>query len=135
MVWIIVGGIVVVLIIIGMAIEAAKERKKQAYLTSLEALKTDPSNATLRQTTLQLGRIYSEATRNNKGITMFDEVALMNDIGAACAGAAHIAPSTTPVVQGTSIQDRLRKLKEMRDDGLIDDDDFAKKKQELMDEL
>ena len=38
--------------------------------------------------TLSLGRAYSNPTRDKKGVSLFDEVALSNDIGAACAAAA-----------------------------------------------
>src|SRR5713101_238931 len=66
----------------------ALDKAKHDYQDSLSKLKAVPANADLRQKTLHLGRIYSNLTRKKKGVTLFDEVALMNDINAACAGAA-----------------------------------------------
>ncbi len=59
----------------GNAINAARE----AYLKSLEELKGDPANASLKQRTLALGRSCSNLTRDQKGQTPFDEVALITD--------------------------------------------------------
>ena len=65
---------------------------KASYQASLAKLKSNPTNPDLKQRT-QLGRIYSNLTRRKRGVTIFDEVALMNDINAACAGATLIAAS------------------------------------------
>jgi hypothetical protein len=58
------------------------------YEAALARLKLDPIDATLRQETLRLGRIYSNLSRHRTGVTVFDEIALMNDINAACAAAS-----------------------------------------------
>src|SRR5436305_12048994 len=73
-----------------------------SYRQSLEVLKQQPNNPELRQKTLEWGRYYSNLTRDNKGVTIYDEVALANDINAACAGGAHAAndptaPATRPI--------------------------------------
>jgi hypothetical protein len=68
-----------------------------AYQASLTRLKLDPIDATLRQATLGLGRTYSNLSRDRTGVTLFDEVALMNDINAACAAAsASVGQSQSP---------------------------------------
>jgi len=86
--------IVVVVVAIGLwwarATEKGKAEALEAYRISLARLKADPRNADLRKHTLALGRIYSNLMRDNKGQTVFDEVALMNDISAACAGASEV---------------------------------------------
>src|SRR5687768_16428057 len=81
------------------------EKAQQAYRASLENLKSDPTNAELRQTTLSLGRAYSNFSRNRDGVTVYDEVALKNDIDAACAGAV--------IVQTRSVEERLEKLRQL----------------------
>jgi hypothetical protein len=66
--------------------------------------------------------------RDSKGQTVFDEVALMNDLNAACAGAL---VSATPTPAG-DIEERLAKLQSLKEKGLIDDSDYKQRKQELM---
>src|SRR5690348_9095785 len=63
------------------------EEAKKKYLHNLEMLKQDPNNPDLRQATLAMGRYYSNLMRDSKGHTTFDELALKNDIDAACARA------------------------------------------------
>jgi len=136
MFWFIVGiGLLVVLAYV-IASEKAKEQARKSYRNSLQALKGDPSNSDLRQDTLALGRTYSNLMRDRKGNTVFDEVALMNDIGAVCAGAPH--PSAVQVdkverFQGSeSVEIRLRRLQSLRESGLIDDDDYITRKREIL---
>jgi hypothetical protein len=57
---------------------------KKSCIDSLKDLKKDPANSDLRQKTLALGRAYSNLARDSKGQTIFDEVALLNDLNAAC---------------------------------------------------
>ena len=58
-------------------------KAKEAYRSSLQALAANPGNTPLRQNRLALGQAYSALTRDGKIVTVFDEVALMNDIYAA----------------------------------------------------
>jgi len=78
--WIILIGIVVIGLLVGLGKGQKAEEAKKVYGASLTALKLDPTNAELRQVTLELGRKYSNLTRNGKGVALFDEVALMNDL-------------------------------------------------------
>lgn len=64
-----------------------RKKAKQEYENALLKLKDDPNNPDLRLETLRLGRLYSDLTRDAKGRSLFDEVAMMNDINAACARA------------------------------------------------
>jgi hypothetical protein len=96
-------AIVLVLIVgIGVAVaiyEAkARDRARIAYQDALARLKRDPANPDLREETLYLGRAYSNLTRSRKGVTLFDEVALSNDINAACAGALRHDRNAAPLV-------------------------------------
>jgi len=97
------GFIFIIVVIIFIAVHGAKDHAKAqarqaqilgeakaAYQDSLTQLKADPTNSNLRETTLHFGRTYSNLTRNNKGVTIFDEVALSNDINAACGGATRL---------------------------------------------
>lgn len=141
--------IVVVIFAVLVAYNQAQEREKarKAYQASLEKLKADPSNPNLKQQTLALGRVYSNLTRNKTGVALFDEVAVMNDINAATAGAtagaaaiaSALSPARTPAQPSaptsTTIEDRLAKLSDLKSKGLISDSEYETKRQKLMDEL
>jgi hypothetical protein len=126
----------IIFVLVSSANKQAKElaQAKEAYQRSLARLKSNPTNADLRQKTLELGRAYSNLTRKRKGVTVFDEVALMNDINAACAGATVIAhegrSSSKP-----SIEERLIRLSDLRSKGLIDEQEYNSRRQKILDEI
>jgi hypothetical protein len=67
----------------------------------------------------------------------FDEVALANDISAAtaAAGAPQPAPAPAPVTApAPSLADRMKKLNELRDAGLITDVEYAERRQKIIEE-
>jgi len=135
------GVIVLIIILIGVASNStAKSRAKalaearDAYHNSLIRLKKDPTNADVRQMTLQLGRTYSNLTRNKKGVTVFDEVALSNDISAACAGATSVLENKIAKADET-IELRLNRLAELKAKGLIEDEEYAARREKILDEV
>ena len=92
------GGIILIVIVAVMIGNSTNKQRakaledaRRAYHDSLAYLKAHPTNAEVRQGTLEYGRRYSNLTRNRRGVTIFDEVALMNDINAACGGTTSIA--------------------------------------------
>jgi hypothetical protein len=124
--------LVVVLIVVGIVsaaanAESAQRKALEEYQSSLARLKGNPTNADLRQETLRLGRAYSNLTRNTKGVTLFDEVAVKNDIDAACAGSVQM--------QNRTIEQRLAKLEQMRADGVIDGSEYQRRRQAIIDEI
>lgn len=131
---IVVVAIVGIIIYSGVLQAKALEAAKQSYLQSLAELKKAPTNADLKQRTLALGRAYSHLTREKKGSTVFDEVALMNDINAACAAAASWRPETPTVSasSGESIEARLRTLTALREKGLIEATEYEKRRAEIL---
>lgn len=137
----IIGVIIVIAIIIGVA--NGKERKKreqqlkdaeQDYRTSLLQLKRNPTNADLKQKTLALGRFFSNLTRERKGVTVYDEMAIMNDINAACAASSQTYPLTAKK-QVESIEQRLKKLKDLKDKDLITDKEFESRREKILNEI
>jgi hypothetical protein len=130
--------ILIIAVVVGVAIYSgmqktkAIEAAKKAYLQSLSELKGAPTNADLKQRTLALGRTYSNLTRDKKGNTLFDEVALMNDINAACAAAAVTQPAAHAPSAGPTAEDRLRTLGNLRTKGLIDEAEFVKRRSEIL---
>jgi hypothetical protein len=133
-------GVVIffVLAIIGGISQANQQASaRTAYNASLARLAKDPSNAELRRQTLNLGRVYSNLTRNNKGVTVYDEVALMNDINAACA-AANSVPLQQQQAESlpiTPIQERLSTLANLKEQGLISDEEYNVKRQQILSEV
>lgn len=135
MFWFIVVVVVVIVVIAAWASEKAKTDARQAYQKSLANLKADPRNADLRQQTLALGRAYSNLMRDKKGQTVFDEVALMNDINAACAGAANFPLDKSPTVFADSVEARLEKLLSLKNRNLIDDIEYSTRRKEILESI
>jgi hypothetical protein len=133
------GAILFIVVVIVVAVKAGNEQTRQltaardVYYDALRKLKANPTSADLRQSTLQLGRIYSNLTRNKKGVTIYDEVALSNDINAACAGAATLI--ATPKEQSQTIESRLQRLAELKNKGLIDEEEYTARRTKVLDEV
>lgn len=128
--------IVIVAIVVGVSSADEKQRQLQAalqaYQGSLAALKKRPTDADLKQRTLALGRAYSSLTRESKGVTVFDEVALSNDIGAACAGATASVPAAAP---RQNPEARLEQLAALRTRGLVDEDEYQAERRRILSEI
>jgi hypothetical protein len=119
----------------GIAKANAIAKAKADYQASLAELTAEPTSPARRKTTLELGRAYSNLTRDKKGVTLFDEVALMNDINAACGGATTLASSSQQPNASPSLSDRLSRLQQLKDQSLISDAEFQLKRQQLMSEI
>ena len=103
-----------------------------AYQSHLAELRANPASADLKTRTLAAGRHYAALTRDGIGTTVFDEVALANDIQAACAGATSIAAKETSTL---SIEERLQRLEEFRIRNLISDEEYQVRRNKILDEL
>ena len=74
---------------------------------------------------------------------MFDEIALMNDINAACAGAAQqpqyqqqqYQQQQQPPPPTVSVEDRLAKLDQLKSKNLVSEQEYAARRQKILDEL
>ena len=104
-----------------------------AYFDALRRLKANPTSADLRESTLQLGRTYSNLTRNKSGVTVYDEVALSNDINAVCAGATILVDNKS--AQSRTIESRLQRLAELKSKDLIDEQEYATRRKKILDEV
>ena len=112
-----------------------RNRAKWNYHQSLASLKAHPTNADLRQRTLALGRVYANQTWGKIGVTLFDEVALMNDMNAACAGAVHLPQPAGANPTQPPVEQRLVKLTDLRTKGLIDEEEYRSRKQKILAEV
>lgn len=107
-------------------------KANDAYQWHLAQLRANPSSPDLKTKTLAAGRAYAAFTRDGIGTTVFDEVALANDIQAACAGATSIATKETSTL---SIEERLHRLEEFHKKNLISDEEYQAKRSKILDEL
>jgi hypothetical protein len=119
--------LVVAAVVIRVAVEhRAREAARNAYQQSLDFLQRDPTNPDLRSEALRFGRAYSRLTRNRLGVASFDEVALANDINAACAAMAQPRANRTPIAT------RLAELSALRNQGLIDEAEHTARRAEIL---
>lgn len=105
------------------------------YREELRKLKLTPTNPDIKEKTLKLGRRFSELTRHFQGIdgvTLVDEVSIMNDINAACAGAI-IVPAKAKI--STTVEERLVKLSELKEKNLISEEEYETRRQKILDEI
>ena len=130
----------IIVIPIGL-IEYRKQRRlaeikaaKNAYNEALLQLKMKPFDPDLKQRALYLGRVYANLTRNKRGVAIFDEVALMNDINAACASAINQTALAQPA-NTLSVEARLEQLSKLKEKGLINSHEYDERKQRILDEI
>ena len=141
------GTLIIILLIGGVALAVYlwwqnKKKKREAiasayiyYNMALDNLRTEPNDSNKRETALRLGREYADLVRKDKR-TMFDEVALMNDLNA-------IQPTTpkeaTDVkkhpVATDSTEQRLTKLEDLRSKGLLTEDEYQNRRSAILDEI
>jgi|SRR6185436_2628216 len=127
---------VIGLIIMNAQAEArAKELREAetAYHASLAALKAAPTDADLKEETLRNGRVFSNLTRNRQGVTMYDEVALMNDINAASARAGALQPAKEEADK--TIESRLSHLQQLKERSLITEQEYEQRRAEILKEI
>lgn len=140
-------GLVVAIFIRSQAADARKRREaEEAYRRSLteaethyrrllEILRENPHDPQLREQALGWGRRYASLTRQavGSGVTIYDEVALANDINAACAAATR--PRQQQEASTASIEERLARLKVLLEKGVITEEEYSAKRTQLLDEV
>jgi hypothetical protein len=126
--------VVVVMALINRQGQKAIQDAHATYQEALHMLKAAPASADLWQRALSLGRVYSNLTRNKKGVTVYDEMALMNDLNAASAGAPAAATSA-PMRHIASVEERVKLLNKLRTNGLITDREFESRRRKILDDL
>jgi hypothetical protein len=131
--------------------EKGKQRRREIiadagkkYQASLNDLRQNPSDSRYREAALVTGREFARLAREGGQETLFDEVALMNDINAIAGGSVAISAQPaihTPVVRPSKIEshgsheDRLRTLNELKTKGLITDAEYQERRSKILDEI
>jgi hypothetical protein len=115
-------------------LEKKTKESRLAYEEALAELKSDPTNPEIKQQALELGRLYSGFTRKNRAVTVYDEVAILNDINAASAGAISIDQDVQDN-NAISVEERLEKLSDLRNKGLISEQEYENRRNKILDEI
>lgn len=124
------------LLLIYIARERAKKAARERYMEALAHLHAHPTDSGLRTEVLRRGREYSKRARNWRGVTIFDEVALMNDLEAATAGAVVVTSSPQAKLPAApSVEDRLRSLADLQNRGLITEAEYDDRRRRILDDL
>jgi hypothetical protein len=109
------------------------EQAEEAYKAGLTKLRKDPGNVQFRQWALELGRAFAREARSSGGETLFDEVALMNDLNAITPTSSGKASEQQSHPAG--VEDRLRRLESLRQEGLISVDEYSARRKSILDEI
>jgi type II secretory pathway pseudopilin PulG len=149
-------GCIVALLVVGLLAAAfirilgvdARRRREEAeayrsslteaethYRRTLELLRANPHDPDMREKALGWGRRYAGLTRQPVGssVTIYDEVAVANDINAACAAATR--PAQPQGAPSTSLEERLERLQGLLNRGVITAAEFNEKRAQLLNEL
>ncbi len=112
---------------------------KKVYERNLVLLKSSPSSADQRKRTLESGRYYSLLTRENKSVTIYDEMAINNDIFAACGGTAVYPDVASNTENGAEINlpeddgiSRLERLARLHEQGSLTNVEYAAAKATIL---
>ena len=109
------------------------EKAAKNYRAGLARLKKSPGDSDLRQQTLMLGRVYARVAREGKKETLFDEVALMNDLNSVGVGTVSMEPIVTK--PDSSVEQRLRSLEDLKEKGLITEDEYEQRRAKILEDI
>jgi len=133
-VWIFIALIAAPLIIVQI-VRRRPKWAKDAYYDSLQKLRQDPNNPSLRAETVRLGRRYAALAKDSKGRSTFDEVGIANDLHAACARAttgetsvAKVEVTNLPATTDNSVAQEIERLGQLFLKGVITPEEFERGK-------
>ncbi len=112
-----------------------KQKAKRRYDKSLQRLQQAPNNPGRRVETLQLGREYARLAKDSKGRSTFNEMAIANDLSAACARAttgedsvAKVEVTNPGALSQESAAQEIEKLGQLFLTGVITAEEFERGK-------
>lgn len=137
------GFLLLITVVLALVVSFKAESKRlnevrENYFSALADLRRDPTNRHLREYTFVLGRIYSELTRSREEGAVYDEIALSNDIIAACAAPVSPSPPSSKLVafEGQESADiRLQKLEGVPSLALIPEEESERMRRRLREEI
>ncbi len=108
--------------------QAKAEPKKEIYENLLNELRKDPNNGELRGKVLEAGRDYYSTLRHDHLLTIYDEQAITNDVNSACVNVVN----NQTVNRENTVYEDIKLLSELKDEGIITEDEFNEKKKVLL---
>lgn len=132
MIILILVSFICILLIVRFILAEEVRRAREAYLTSLQDLKRDPTNADLKQETLRLGRYYASVSEN--GIS---ELSIFNDINSVCTeiNTTQENQKTINVSPTKSLEDRLKSLNDLHVRELITTSEYNEQRQRILEDV
>ena len=109
-------------------LKLAMENAFAAYLSAMDSVKADPTNADLRAIAVRLGRASSDASHRYDGRIIVPEARITNDLEAATAGAANVVSKAT-------VDERLRLLGELLASGRITQQEHDQRRSAIIDAI
>ena len=128
-----VGTIAIVAVIVYQVKEVSRAAK--VYQSSLDQLARNPKDPRKRMLALAMGRNLANLVNNRKGVSQADEIKIMNDLQAACAGDPLDPvpiPEIDPTLDPESVEGRLAKLNNLLALGHLSGQDYVVKRRELL---
>jgi hypothetical protein len=104
------------------------------YREALRMLEEEPDSPERRKIALTTGREYARMVRESSGESLFDELALMNDIN-VIAGQQVASPTTRKAPQPLSYEERLARLQRLAAEGHLTKDEYVEARKRLLSEL
>lgn len=150
MIYAVLAVLAIVLVMVAFLKRYLLVQAKQNYKAALAALSADPDNNAKSIAALAAGRAYARTARayaGQKGIAIFDEVALQNDLAARRGKGTTAPPLGAPIQQPagsasptastgssalTDRTDQLLKLAGLHEKGLLSKEEFEREKQRLL---
>lgn len=119
--------------------QRSKERERvikeawEKYWTALQQLRQVPHSSERREATLTAGREYVRLVREGGRETVFDEVALMNDINAAAG--QQVSATVGQAGPQLSHEERLMRLQKLAAEGHLTKEEYVEARKRLLSEL
>jgi hypothetical protein len=154
--FLVIGAFVVVIWLVQRAVQRDRKRlaaAKLAYEVALSRLDENPNDSQARVEALSLGRAYADLNRKmtagslkaakKAGVTLFDEVALQNDLNARPPRAVGPSPAEVREARLVSKEARLssadriaqlERLSQLRKDGTLSEAEFEREKRRVLGE-
>lgn len=107
-------------------------RAHATYQQALADLRANPGSTQIREGVLAYGRQYANIARQNGQRTIFDEMALANDLASI---PVPVSVATATAAPATNAEERLRQLTRLRDQALISADEYEKRRQQIINEV
>jgi hypothetical protein len=129
-------SVIVVIFVAFFKEKDVQAKRWNAYLEAKDRLLEEPSNNKLRDLALQAGREYYASLRGGR-LTIYDEQAIANDLSSIIPTIPQVdkASEHESYIGKNDIAEKIQKLLELKNSGLISETEFEDKKKKLIDQM